>query len=173
MWKCQTCGEQIDDQFDSCWKCTQVEPVPEPADTRNRERPRAGFWIAWRRGWLVLLMMLAHGVITGVVTLLLGRREVFFEIAGLVAFVFVLPPTAYWIFVLFFGQQAWPLPKGNQEIPREARAVALLDEATKLETRGRVKEALAKYQTVVDGFDGTTASRDAQKSIKSLRAKIG
>src|SRR5262245_61523481 len=21
MWKCEVCGEEIDDQFDSCWRC--------------------------------------------------------------------------------------------------------------------------------------------------------
>jgi DNA-directed RNA polymerase subunit RPC12/RpoP len=28
MWKCERCGEEIEDQFDSCWKCTQPEPEP-------------------------------------------------------------------------------------------------------------------------------------------------
>lgn len=27
MWKCEQCGEEIEDQFDSCWNCTrQAEP---------------------------------------------------------------------------------------------------------------------------------------------------
>jgi hypothetical protein len=47
-----------------------------------------------------------------------------------------------------------------------------LDEATKLEVRGSVKEALAKYEAVVEQFRGSAASHDAQKSIESLRAKI-
>ena len=58
-------------------------------------------------------------------------------------------------------------------MPREEQAAALLDEATRLEARGRAKEALVKYQTVVERFVGTDASQDAQKSIESLRSKIG
>jgi len=37
MWQCDKCGEQIDDQFDSCWKCANngVEIVPsDEADIR-------------------------------------------------------------------------------------------------------------------------------------------
>jgi hypothetical protein len=33
MWICQKCGESIDDQFDSCWKCATpkgVAPVATP-----------------------------------------------------------------------------------------------------------------------------------------------
>jgi hypothetical protein len=25
MWKCNKCGETIEDQFDSCWKCTEPD----------------------------------------------------------------------------------------------------------------------------------------------------
>ena len=27
MWTCKKCGEQIDDQFDSCWKCSTKKDV--------------------------------------------------------------------------------------------------------------------------------------------------
>jgi hypothetical protein len=34
MWTCKKCGEQIEDQFDSCWKCTasqeQTTKLPQP-----------------------------------------------------------------------------------------------------------------------------------------------
>jgi hypothetical protein len=30
MWKCQVCNEEIEDQFDSCWKCAEkLVPVEE------------------------------------------------------------------------------------------------------------------------------------------------
>jgi hypothetical protein len=29
MWTCQQCGEQIEDQFDSCWKCAEQAATPE------------------------------------------------------------------------------------------------------------------------------------------------
>jgi hypothetical protein len=118
-------------------------------------------------------MMLAFGIVATVWAELFEYSQGFFAVAVLAAAIFILPPCAYWIFVLFFGQEAWPLRRATREIPPEEQAVALLDEATKLETRGRVKEALAIYQTVVERFGGTAASHDAQKSIESLRAKIG
>ena len=31
MWKCQVCGEEIEDQFDSCWKCAEKTAPPEIA----------------------------------------------------------------------------------------------------------------------------------------------
>jgi hypothetical protein len=36
MWKCPKCGESIEDQFDSCWKCA---PVPEEEKPRKERRP--------------------------------------------------------------------------------------------------------------------------------------
>jgi hypothetical protein len=94
-------------------------------------------------------------------------------IAALAVAVLVLPPCAYWVFGLFFGREAWPWSSAAREVPREERARALLDEATKLETRGDLKEAVIKYETVVEKFAGTEASHDAQKSIESLRTRIG
>jgi hypothetical protein len=34
MWTCQKCGEKIEDQFDSCWKCAE-KPEQAPAPTRH------------------------------------------------------------------------------------------------------------------------------------------
>jgi len=29
MWKCERCGEEIEDQFKTCWKCAEQEAEPE------------------------------------------------------------------------------------------------------------------------------------------------
>ncbi len=173
MWQCPTCAEQIDQQFDSCWRCAKVQPPPEPSDDARPGRNRAGFWCAWRRGWLVLLMVLVYGAIASLVGMFFEHGEGPLAVAGLAVTLFVLPACAYWVFVFFFGENAWPFPRVEREIPREDQAAEFLDAATKLETRGRVQEALTKYQAVVERFAGTAASRDAQRSIESLRAKIG
>src|SRR2546430_3521432 len=38
MWTCSKCGEAIEDQFDSCWKCAaqpeQTSPLPEAPPLR-------------------------------------------------------------------------------------------------------------------------------------------
>ena len=182
MWKCPKCGEEIDDGFDSCWKCAKVESTSESVDTSQPKQPGDGFWCAWRRGWYVFLMILVYSVVVSLLrafcqenvrTYFRDSERPFVELVVLAVAVLLLPACAYWVFVLFFGREAWPWKTAPRELPREARAIALLDEATKLETRGRVKEALAKYEAVVEKFRGTAASHDAQKSIESLRAKIG
>jgi hypothetical protein len=55
----------------------------------------------------------------------------------------------------------------------EDEGFELLEEATKLEIQGRVREAIAAYQRVADRYSHTPAGQDAQRSIDSLRAKVG
>ena len=117
-------------------------------------------------------MTLVISLVTGLATILFERSEGLLAVAGLAVAVFILPASAYWIFVLCFGHEVWPLPTATWELSRDEKASVLLEEATKLESGGRVKEALEKYQKVVEKFGGTTASHDAQKSLESLRMKI-
>jgi len=182
MWKCPKCGEEIDGQFDSCWRCAKVESVSESVDISQPNQRRGGFWCAWRRGWYVLLMIAVFGMVEGLLRIFYQQSvRTYFSRGGtplavivvLATGVLVLPACAYWVFVLFFGPAAWPWRSAQREISREARARALLDEATKLEIRGHLKEAMAKYQTVVERFGGTEASHDAEKSIESLRGRVG
>src|SRR4051812_6808478 len=107
MTKCPTCGEQIDDGFDSCWKCAKAGPVQEPADGSRANSQRRGFWCAWRRGWLVLLMVLVCNVVGGLVTLLFEHSQGLSTAAGLGAVIIFLPVFAYWIFNFFFGEETW------------------------------------------------------------------
>jgi hypothetical protein len=38
MWTCPKCGEAIEDQFDSCWKCaSQRAPIPEKIPNRLKK----------------------------------------------------------------------------------------------------------------------------------------
>lgn len=38
MWKCKKCGEEIEDQFDSCWKCEQpVEARPLASPVKKQQ----------------------------------------------------------------------------------------------------------------------------------------
>jgi len=40
MWNCPKCGEQIEDQFDSCWKCAEVPAVTEQTESSRDRKPR-------------------------------------------------------------------------------------------------------------------------------------
>ena len=48
---------------------------------------------------------------------------------------------------------------------------ALLSAAARLESKGDIAGALAKYEAVRQGFQGTEAARDAEASIRNLRDK--
>jgi hypothetical protein len=48
-----------------------------------------------------------------------------------------------------------------------------LAEANRLETRGRVEEAMAAYQKIAEEHPNTGAGHDAQKSLESLKARRG
>jgi hypothetical protein len=175
MWKCPQCGEEIEDRFGSCWKCAKPDvPTDEPSPAAPKRR-RGLFSIYWRRGWLVLLMNFCVGLsFVGARALLraMGRgNSGIASVLTLAMLVLLLPALAYWIFVLFFGESAWPLRGADPGLSREEEAFALLQEASRLEARGKAQEALQKYQQVVERFAATDAGRDAQKSIESLRAK--
>ena len=47
MWKCSKCGERIEDQFDSCWKCSTPKGASPVAPTDAA--PEAPKWtVAYR-----------------------------------------------------------------------------------------------------------------------------
>jgi hypothetical protein len=89
MWKCSGCGEEQEDQFDSCWRCGKVSgenqdpiagqagqsfalPVPRDPTIDKENTPterfrRIPFFVCWRRGWLVLLLWALVGFfLTGI-----------------------------------------------------------------------------------------------------------
>ena len=177
MWKCPSCGEEIEDQFDSCWKCVKPQAVAEPPAPREERPAGSSFFRQWLRGWFVLLFALCLSLALQGISLLVTSGEVpgktSLNVVTLVLVVVLLPVFAYWLFLLFFGVEAWPWKGEPTQAPEEEKAAALLEEATKLEARGQVQEALAKYAQVVERHPRTAASRDARKSRESLRATIG
>jgi len=65
-----------------------------------------------------------------------------------------------------------PPPKPVPTIP-PATPDSELAKATKLEIAGRVHEALAAYQNIIQKYPGTIAAQDAQKSFASLQSLTG
>jgi hypothetical protein len=53
------------------------------------------------------------------------------------------------------------------------QAFGLLEKATKLENQGQARQAVTAYQGVIDAYPGTESAHDAQKSLDSLRARLG
>lgn len=67
-------------------------------------------------------------------------------------------------------EQVEDVPKDPKSA--EDKGYELLDQATKLEIKGRVQEALTAYQQIADRYSHTAAGLDARKSMESLRTKI-
>jgi hypothetical protein len=58
MWTCPKCGEEIEDQFDSCWKCS--ERSAEPAVSRPSGKDYfTAFLIAYFIPWLAICIQSA------------------------------------------------------------------------------------------------------------------
>ena len=60
MWTCKQCDEQLEDQFESCWKCSAPKDFspsapgtaadaqePEPPKQRLEFRMFRGTWVTW------------------------------------------------------------------------------------------------------------------------------
>ena len=186
MWRCPNCGEQNEDQFDSCWKC--VETLPLQPERRTQLPVSWGFFRYWSRGWLVLLLTVLVGVcvrfamyvFSGAVAysheVTSGGRPsgaaVLLPLLVLAVAVVTIPVCAYLAFAILFGEKAWPW-KSKPSIPsREETAFALFKEGARLEARGKVQDALDAYSEVVEDYPETPAAQDAGKSIESLRAQI-
>jgi hypothetical protein len=86
MWQCAKCGEQLEEQFEACWKCMTPRPVtPEEAikseeaieDDRkilvesNEKHPSRAvkIWTDWINGWRVIFKLLLFGLVMNFVIL--------------------------------------------------------------------------------------------------------
>ena len=81
--------------------------------------------------------------------------------------------------LLYFVLATWPIQaeltslRGKAGIGSGDDARALLSAALRLETRGQVSAAIAKYEEVIQRFPGTEPAKDADASIRNLKDKIG
>ena len=80
-----------------------------------------------------------------------------------------------WITNYIYGRNRWGefIGQAYGSAGTEDEGYKLLNDATKLEAKGRVWEALALYQRIVERYPHTAAGGDAQKSAESLRARLG
>jgi hypothetical protein len=58
MWTCKQCGEKLEDQFDSCWRCSSLKPTGETAAASAAE-PGAEKPPQWRLAYRVFRGTLA------------------------------------------------------------------------------------------------------------------
>ena len=186
MWRCTKCGEEIEDQFDACWKCAEAGPVERDQPARQPEA--SWFFRYWRRGWLILFVTALVGLGARFLVYVLSEAAAYGEklvpegrplpgpllpLLALALGVLALPVWAYFMFVIFFGDNAWLWSsKPGNPAPQET-AFALFEEGARLEARGNVQDALDAYTEVVKDYPDTPAAQDARKSIESLRSTPG
>jgi len=79
-----------------------------------------------------------------------------------------------WGAIVFGALQFFRSWSGRDDRPTtEDVGYDALEYGTTLETQGRVQEAVAVYKKIIATFPNSAASRDAQKSIENLKAKVG
>jgi len=90
----------------------------------------------------------------------------------------MLIPGVNLVMIIIFLVRQWPIQREVRELRMryghgtEEDAYSLISEAIRLEARGKVDDALVKYQEVVTSFRDTPAGKDAQKNIEILRAGL-
>ena len=87
-----------------------------------------------------------------------------------------IPPVNLGI-AIYFVFAHWPIEdalsalRARAGIATEDDAVAALSRATRLESRGNAADAIAKYEEIIRRFEETEAAKDAEISIRNLKAK--
>ena len=76
--------------------------------------------------------------------------------------IIVIPALLIWLWVV--------RPERRPRIDDSPQA--MMSAALQLERRGNVAAAIAKYEEVMRRFAGTETARDAEVSIRSLRARV-
>jgi hypothetical protein len=180
---CPTCGEKFEDGFDSCWKCgtgrdgspakgakTVWEDAKGVAEQRAEPCPKCG----------------SSNVTLG--TLLPSRHSISatFRPAGARTFslslargvdLFTDPSFACMDCGLVWNylrtDELKEFISKHCAGPDKQDAYTVLSEAVRLESRGDIDGALAKYAAVIEKFPGTEAAKDAEFSIRNLRDKLG
>jgi hypothetical protein len=162
MWTCSKCGEKHEDHFDSCWKCNHTragQPVaaPPPPEKRPLHCVRCATELEYV-GTKRFHEGARWGVLGDLGELFVNREsfDVFLcPLCGRVEF-----------FVEGIGEEFRP-PL------RERGASGLLSKAMKLETKGKVQEALALYQETATKYPETEAGQDALRSMEALKQTLG
>jgi hypothetical protein len=183
MWRCPKCGEQNEDQFDSCWKCAKAGPVEGEQPARQRES--RWFFRYWRRGWAILLLAVLVGLCARFALYVLRASDDYSskltggELGGyalrplaLALVLVALPVSAYLVFTLLFGEEAWTWGKLARTPSREETASALFEEGATLERCGKLPDARDAYAEVVQDYPETPAAQNARKRLENLRAPI-
>jgi hypothetical protein len=173
MWRCPNCGKQNEDQFNSCWRCTKANP--DGGDKPARQEASWWFFRYWRRGWAILLLVVLVGLCARLASAMLSAAKVYasaVQLLVLVLVVLALPVSAYLVFTLLFGEEAWTWAKKARTPSREETAAALFEEGARLDGCGHLRAARDAYAELVQDHPDTAVAQHARKRLESLQAQI-
>lgn len=163
MKKCVYCGHENAENAAACGECgtalasdenaslTPQPSVVSPARTVAEKKMLHG--ALWCGGGIL---------VTGITYLAASGRGTYVVAWGAILF---------GAFQFIQGYTARNAPHAPPSI--DDSGYASLGYATQLETDGHIREAMAAYQKIAESYVNTPAGRDAQKSLDSLRAKLG
>ncbi len=77
MWKCPKCGEQLEDSFDSCWKCAGV--AEQAARQEKPKKPLEQFEV------LCIVIAALPGAVFFALGPSQGREDAVFRIVAIIA----------------------------------------------------------------------------------------
>ena len=160
MKNCVYCGRENKDDAAQCGECgTPFATEPTDSQTSNLDPARAAAdnRIIYGALWCI------GGLLVTVVSYLSAARSPY---GG--TYVVALGAIVYGVWLVFQGLSGRNAMSSSNDIGYEALAYG-----TRLETEGRVQEALVVYQAILEKYPETAVSNDARKSIESLRGKLG
>ena len=164
MKNCAYCGRENKDDAAQCGECG-TPFVTEPSDSQTSnldvadepERAAADNRIIYGALWFV------GGILVTVCSYLSAARSPY---GG--TYIVAWGAIVYGIWRISQGLSGRNAMTSSNDIGYEALAYG-----TRLEAQGRVQEALAVYQAIIEKYPETAVSNDARKSIESLRGKLG
>lgn len=80
-------------------------------------------------------------------------------------------PLANLVVIAFFLFDEWPIQREVRLLRNDASA--LYSEGSRLEAKGDAKAALARYEEAIAASPSSAAARDADASIRHLKALVG
>ena len=158
---------------------------PVEGEQLARQRESRWFFRYWRRGWAILLLAVLVGLCARFAEYVLRRSTDYssnltsgelgryaLPPLALVLVLAALPVSAYLVFTLLFGEEAWTWGKLARTPSREETASALFEEGARLAGCGNLPDARDAYAEVVHDYPETPAAQDARKRLENLRAPI-
>jgi len=161
MKTCGYCGRESQDSAAHCNDCgTALLTEPDNSQTADLQNPDDPWRAAAEKQIRSGALWCIGGALVTVVSYLSALNNPF---GGTYIFA--------WGAILFGGLRFYQgISNKNNKPNNEDTGYAAIANAAKLETLGRIDEALLLYQTVIEKFPNTDASKDAKKSIENLHA---